>query len=270
MRVFLAIGIVLMTLARTDAAEPLIVAHRGASADAPENTLPAFKLAFRQGADAIEGDFRLTADGQIVCIHDADTKRVAGAKLVVAKSTLQQLRTLDVGLWRGVQFKGTTIPTFAEVLAVVPAGKLIYVEVKGPATMVPRLLEEIGRSGLRNEQVVLIAFDAGVIRAAKDKAPQLKGCWLSGFEKDGWGRVTPSLKTILATLKQTGANGFSSSHEIISEPVVRRIQKEGYEYHVWTVDDLNVAKRFRRWGAGSITTNVPAYIKKGISPIRSR
>ena len=75
----------------------MIVAHRGASSDAPENTLPAFRRAWELGADAIEGDFRLTKDGRIVCIHDKDTKRVADAKLVVSDATLAQLRTLDVG-----------------------------------------------------------------------------------------------------------------------------------------------------------------------------
>lgn len=73
-------------------AEPFIVAHRGASHDAPENTLAAFELAWEQGADAIEGDFHLTQDGHIVCLHDKDTKRTAGKKLVVGKSSLEELR----------------------------------------------------------------------------------------------------------------------------------------------------------------------------------
>lgn len=81
----------------------MIVAHRGASKEAPENTIPAFTLAWKQGADAVEGDFHLTADGYIVCIHDKDTKRVADRKLVVAESSLEDLRKLDV--------KETVIPT---------------------------------------------------------------------------------------------------------------------------------------------------------------
>ena len=75
----------------------MIVAHRGASFDAPENILSAFKLASEQGADAIEGVVLLTKDNQIVCIHDKTTKRLSDQNLVVAESSLEQLKTLDVG-----------------------------------------------------------------------------------------------------------------------------------------------------------------------------
>lgn len=77
-------------LPSTACVPPQIVAHRGASADAPENPLAAFRLAWKQGADVIEGDFYLTKDHRIVCIHDGDTQRVAGKHLVVAESTLKR------------------------------------------------------------------------------------------------------------------------------------------------------------------------------------
>src|SRR5210317_1799983 len=96
------------------AGPPLLVAHRGASGDAPENTLPAFQLAWQQGADAIEGDFRLTSDGQIVCVHDGDTKRVANRTLTVKDTSLDELRQLDVGAWKGTRWEGTRIPTLKE------------------------------------------------------------------------------------------------------------------------------------------------------------
>jgi glycerophosphoryl diester phosphodiesterase len=97
MNCYLATALALLTTSAF--AEPFIVAHRGASADAPENTLPAFELAWKQGADAIEGDFHLTRDGKIVCIHDYDTQRVSGSKRVVKDSTLDELRALDAGAW---------------------------------------------------------------------------------------------------------------------------------------------------------------------------
>ncbi|MEM7392442.1 MAG: glycerophosphodiester phosphodiesterase family protein [Verrucomicrobiota bacterium] len=96
-------------------ADPIVVAHRGASKDAPENTLPAFNLAWEQGADAIEGDFHLTADDKIVCIHDRDTEEVASVKKIVRQSTLAELKRLDVGSWKGKQWADTRIPTLAEV-----------------------------------------------------------------------------------------------------------------------------------------------------------
>src|SRR6056300_610029 len=80
--------------------KPLIVAHRGASYDAPENTLPAFELAWKQGADAVEGDFLLTGDGKIVCFHDKDTKRLTGQKMDISKTSFADLQKLDVGKWK--------------------------------------------------------------------------------------------------------------------------------------------------------------------------
>src|SRR5450631_4721748 len=107
-----------------------IVAHRGASADAPENTLAAFRLAWEQGADGIEGDFRLTAEGRIVCIHDEDTVRVAGSRHVVADASYNDLRALDVGSWKGKQWRSERIPLLEEVLADVPDGKQAFLELK--------------------------------------------------------------------------------------------------------------------------------------------
>ncbi len=107
-------------------ASPFLVAHRGASAEAPENTLPAFELAWKQGADAIEGDFHLTSDGRIACFHDYDTKKITGRKLIVKTSTFEQLQSLDVGKWKNRRFAGTRIPAFAEVAAGIPAGKKFY------------------------------------------------------------------------------------------------------------------------------------------------
>ena len=101
-----------------------------------------------------------------------------------------------------------------------------------------------------------------MIREFKDKEPQFKAFWLSGFNKDKSGKITPSLETVLETLKEIKADGFSSSQ--VSESFVRSIIEHGYEYHVWTVDDLETARRFGKWGAKSITTNVPGYIKKNL------
>ena len=261
MKNFFAVGVVLLTCAAVDAEEPLIVAHRGASHHAPENTLPAFNLAWKQRADAIEGDFRLTRDGHIVCIHDEDTERVSGRKLIVKDSTLAQLRPLDVGTHRGDEYRGTIIPTIAEVFATIPDKKKIYIEIKCGTEVIPRLLDEIKKSEITSDQIVVISFNPQVIQQIKAKSPQIKALWLSGFKKDKLGRTTPSLKTIFDTLKQTQADGFSSSKDI-RDSLVTRVIASGYEYHVWTIDDLDTARHFKKLGTKSITTNVPEQIKK--------
>ena len=116
-----------------------IIAHRGSSFLAPENTRAAAELAWREAADAVEGDFRLTADGQIVCIHDDTLKRTAGVDRRVSDLSLDELRRLDVGSWKGPQFAGQRTATLDEMLATVPRGKRFYVEVKCGAEIVPEL-----------------------------------------------------------------------------------------------------------------------------------
>jgi glycerophosphoryl diester phosphodiesterase len=244
-------------------AKPLVVAHRGASQDAPENTLPAFMLAWEQGADAIEGDFLLTKDNEIVCIHDKSTERLAGRKLIVNRSTLAQLQELDVGLGKGGKFTGTKIPTIAEVLATIPAGKKIFIEIKCGKEIIPPLLEEIKKSELNDEQVTMICFNAEVVRTLKIKAPQHKVYWLSNFKRNKEGHWVPSLETVLQTLSSTKADGLDSHHGI-PEQTARRIQEEGFEWHVWTVNDLKTAKRLKALGVESVTTDVPGHLKKAL------
>lgn len=241
------------------AASPLIVAHRGASHDAPENTLPAFELAWKQGADAIEGDFHLTADGKIICIHDVDTQRVSGTKLVVKDSSLAQLLELDAGAWFGPEWRGTRFPTFAQVAATVPADKKFYIEVKSGPETVPPLLAELRKSKLTREQVVVISFHAEVIRALKQQQPALTAYWLSSFQKSS--PLDPSAETVLETLRRIRADGFSSrADERLTTAFLEPLRAAGFSYHCWTVDDPALARRFEGLGAQSITTNRPALL----------
>lgn len=259
----LALTSILLLLTAAAPAMPLIVAHRGASQEAPENTLPAFKLAWQQGADAIEGDFQLTRDGHIICIHDADTKRVTGIRKVVKDSTLEELRELDAGAWFKPSWKGTRLPTFAEVAATVPAGRKFYIEVKCGPEIVPVLLREIAASKLTPDQVVVISFNTRVIRELKSKAPQFKACWLSSFDRNG--PLNPPVAEVIATLRAIHADGFSSSADSRLDPTYPQALREaGFEYHCWTVDEPKVAKRFEGLGARSITTNRPALLRASL------
>jgi glycerophosphoryl diester phosphodiesterase len=246
------------------AAEPFLVAHRGASHDAPENTLPAFELAWKQGADAIEGDFHLTADGRIVCIHDFDTARVAGRKMIVKDSTLAELQALDAGAWFKPAWKGTRMPTLREVAATVPAGKKFYVEVKCGPEIVPAMLDDLAASGLDDEQIVVISFNAPVIQAVKERKPQYKACWLSSFGKGT--PLDPATGKVLATVRAIQADGFSSKADPrLDAAFVKTLRDAGIEYHCWTVDDAATARRFLELGALSITTNRPGFLRNALA-----
>lgn len=249
-----------MACVAINAQQPQIVAHRGASRDAPENTLPAIRLAWEQGADAIEGDFHSTKDGAIVCIHDGNTKKVAERNLLVRKSGLPELKALDVGAYFGADFKGTTIPTIAEVFATVPMGKQIYVEIKCGPEIIPALLDEIRKSGLSTDQIVVISFEKAVIQAFKSRAPQFKASWLCSFRENNSGEVSPGLKSVLSTLADINADGLSSNVEI-PKAFVAAVKGKGFDWQVWTVNDSKTAKRMKAWGAQSITTDVPGRMR---------
>ncbi len=247
------------------AVEPFIVAHRGASRDAPENTIPSFTLAWEQGADAIEGDFHLTRDGQIVCIHDRDIKRLTGQRKAIKDCSLEELKALDVGAWFGEAFKGTRIPTLSEVFSTMPQGKGMFIEIKCGPEILTRLLEEIRISKVRWEDAVVISFNRKVIHELKVIAPHLKALWISSFRRSKDGRFAPSIARILKVLKMTRADGLSSSADAMADAsFVASLRERGYEYHVWTIDDLNTAKRFMSYGVASITTNVPGYLTRNL------
>jgi len=250
-----------------------IVAHRGASLDAPENTLAAFRLAWEQGADAIEGDFYLTSDGQIVCIHDKTTKRVAPEEpeLTVAKTTLQELRQLDVGRWKADKFVEERIPTLKEVLTIVPRGKRIFVEIKCGPEIVPALQEQLIASNLDDQQIVIIAFNEAVVRACREEMPQYKCNWLTGYkQKKGEIQWTPTTQNVITSLRKTGAVGLGTqaNENVIDSGFVKSVRDAGCEFHVWTVNDIAAAKRFARLGVDSITTDRPALIRRALLPDR--
>jgi glycerophosphoryl diester phosphodiesterase len=244
-------------------AMPAVIAHRGAADDAPENTVAAFKLAWQQGVDGIEGDFRLTADGEIVCIHDADTKRTAGQASKVADATLAELRQLDVGSWKGEPWRGARIPTLDEVLATVPEGKQMFIEIKCGPQILPALKQVLAGSGLRSGQAVVASFDAKVINEAKRLLPQLKALWLTDFKPGLIARVRPSARGILQTLDKTGADGVGCrAHPVVDQAFMQTLRTAQKEGHIWTVDDVPMAKRYLQLGVNSLTSNRAGWLKQ--------
>lgn len=246
----------------------MIIGHRGASYDAPENTLAAFRLALEQGADGFEADFYLTEDGHIVCFHDNDTERLAGEKLLVTKTPFEVLRSLDVGRWKGERWRGERMPTLKEVLAAVPSGKKLFIELKsGPEIVEPmaRLIED---SSLAPEQIILISFSAEVIEKSKKRLPNLRAHWLSQYEQEANGRFKPTAEEVAATIHRIGADGFGSKAqpEYFDDSFIERLRAAGcHEFHVWTVNDPDVARYYQRLGAWSITTDRPGWLREQLA-----
>lgn len=242
----------------------LIIGHRGASRNAPENTLAAFRLAWAEGADGIEADFRLSGDGRIVCLHDASTGRTAGKNLAVASASLAELRRLDVGRWLGAAWEGERIPALAEVLETLPPEKKLFIELKSGPEIAAPLARELLQSGVAPEQLRLLSFSAPLLAEVKALLPGYRTCWLTDYRLErrsgGW---WPSREEVLATLRQSGVDGLASrGRQILDEQFVADLRREGYEIHVWTVDAAAAARRFRDLGVDSIMTNRPGWLRQ--------
>lgn len=254
-------------LAMTGWPAPLeIVAHRGASHDAPENTLPAVLLGWVSGAEAVEIDVHQTLDGRIVAIHDADTHRVTGHRGEVAQMTLEELRELDAGAWKGDRWRGTGIPTLREVLETVPPGRTLVVEVKCPGTVLPELERDLDRAG-RRRQVILIAFDFDTIREAKRRMPDVPAFWLYGFssrEATRYGVSRPA--DLVDRVRNAGLDGLDVRHDgpWIGELVtaLRAIDKT---LLVYTVNSVERAVHLRDLGVAGITTDRPGYLRRALT-----
>jgi glycerophosphoryl diester phosphodiesterase len=249
----------------SSASAQLIIGHRGASYDAPENTITAYKLAIEQGADGFEGDYWLGAGGHILDLHDKDTKRVAGKKLDVTKSAFKQLRALDIGTWKDPKWHAERMPTLDEVLAIVPAGKKVFLELKSGPELVGPMSKVIAASHVSPEQIVLISFKADAIAECKKQMPHIKSLWLVGMEKKKDGTPPPSVEEVAATLKRINADGLDAqgNPDYFNAAFIKRLNELGCrEFSVWTIDDPKVAKLYADLGAWSITTNRPGWLRE--------
>ena len=242
---------------------PEIIAHRGASHFAPENTLASFKLAWEKKADGVEGDFYLTKDGEIICMHDPTTKRTTGVDLLIRDSTYEQLGKLDAGKWKGEQWKGERIPTIGEILSLIPAGKKLYLEVKcGPEIITP-LKKQMAKSGANAEKVTVISFNDKVIAESKKQMPECEALLLIGVKEEE-NKMVPSIEQIIDRLKKTNADGLDvNAHPLIDKTFVDVLRSNNFSFCVWTINDLETAKRFEKLGADAITTDNPELLKKG-------
>jgi glycerophosphoryl diester phosphodiesterase len=236
---------------------PLVLGHRGASADAPENTLAAFRLAMEQGADGVELDVWRCATGEVVVHHDEDTRRVAGAGLLVPDAPLAALRALDVGAWKGERFRGERIPLLAEVLGAVP-GAIVNVELKSRgrdvrlAAAAARVLRAAGAQG----RVVVSSFDWRLAVAFRVAAAEIPVGLL--FDRASARRWLPLAVPLL------GASAVHPERTLATAERVRRWAGRGLGVAVWTIDDAEEARRLAALGATALVTNVPARIAAAV------
>jgi glycerophosphoryl diester phosphodiesterase len=233
-------------------ARPLVIAHRGASAHAPENTLAAFRLAVEHGADAVELDAKLTADGQIVVIHDQTVDRTTGAHGIVRRMTLAQLKLLDAGSHFHASFSGEPIPTLAEVFAAVGDRIRINVEITNYKSLWDALPERIAdlviASGMQ-KQVFFSSFHPLNLWRIRRRLPDTHAALLTlpGWMKRGQGRLGLAISPRLIHPYYTDltAENLAREHSL------------GRRLNVWTVNDPEEMRRLFKMGIDGIITDDP-------------
>jgi glycerophosphoryl diester phosphodiesterase len=233
--------------------QPVVFAHRGASAYAPENTLAAFELALAHGADAIELDVKLSADGHAVVIHDATVDRTTGARGWVKDLSLAQLRALEAGSFMAAQFHGEKIPMLEEVFEAVGRRTFINVELTNYDSPGDHLVETVCmlvKKFNMQKRIMFSSFHASNLKKARGLLPDVprgllaindyRGVWVRSF--------------VFAF------GNFQALHphiENTSPQQVGRVHRLRRRVHVWTVNAENDIRRVFRWGVDGIFTDDP-------------
>lgn len=236
-------------------AQPMIIAHRGASWLAPENTVVSANLAWELDADAVEVDVHLSRDNRIMVIHDFDTKRTCSGKknLKIEKTPSILLRDLDAGSWKDSKFKGEKIPYLSEIIETIPPGKVLVVEIKCGSEILPhleRMLEKTDKAS----QIVFISFGWQTILDTKKMFTDNDCFWLSENKNQ--------TKKRLKDAAEAGLEGVNLQHAIVDEEMMIQARSYGLEVLTWTVDDPEEAYRLQKLGVKGITTNRPGWLKE--------
>ncbi len=268
-----------------------VIAHRGASHDAPENTLAAFELAHEMGADWFELDCYLTRDDAVIVLHDDTLDRTTDGEGPIAEWELSDLRALDAGSWKDARFAGEPLPTLGEALELAKRRIGVYVEIKNMAddgalmaqlldmaadapVMTPALsrgmLAAIEASGTRNlpltrnaiaairargmeRGVVIQSFSPIVCAIARLEAPDIRVELLSGVEADDHA----AWEQVCRWLFLLDLHGLNLNAKGVTPGRLAAIQGAGKTVAVWTVNDPPAMRRFAGWGVDAIITDRP-------------
>ena len=240
--------------------DPVVVAHRGASAYRPENTLASYKEAIRLGARVAETDVHMSSDGHVVVIHDPTTDRTTGVAHVVADTTWAELRTLDAGSWYGPEFAEEKLPELGELLDVTHGKIVQIIEIKAGTGVVDGVRETVDARGMRPE-VIIFSFDASAVAEARRQMPDVPGVYL--LEASSGDKYSPE---DVARVAATGANAAGFSAARLNPETVQAAHAAGYPVFVWTVNESAKALELRELGADLIITNAPDLIEGALRP----
>lgn len=236
---------------------PLVLGHRGASNDAPENTMAAFRLALEQGADGFELDVRRCRSGEVVVVHDGDTVRTTGVRFSVPRTPWSQLRRLDAGSWRGEEFTGQRIPLLTEVLEAFPRA-IVNVELKSEGAGDPLLALEVARIVRAAEargRVLVSSFDPLLVAAFRASSPRAAAGTLFSAEQR-W-RLRAAFGRLLGT-------ALHPERTLVTPERSASWRAAGHAVHVWTVDDPALVEALCAMEVDSVITNRPEIAREAV------
>lgn len=235
--------------------QPLVIGHRGAASIAPENTWASFRTAIEEGADGIELDIHLSADGKLIVIHDDTVDRTTDGSGEVWKMTAEELRKLDAGAWFDERFRGERLPLLEEVFALVPPGLLINIEIKG--SYGGKLEEELSRmldAEGRSHRVVVSSFDHKILQRLKRLRPATAIGLLYS--------ANPVTHLGLTTGMQGEVTSFHPHHRLIGESDITELRRAGYAVYPYTPNREEDWRRLVRAGASGIITDRPGELRE--------
>lgn len=241
----------------------IIIAHRGESYEAPENTLASINLAWNRNADAVEIDVHLTGDSKIAVIHDSNTSRTGDQYKKVKSETFDELKKVDVGKFKGDQWIDEKIPSLEEVLKTIPVGKQIFIEIKCGQEIIHELPKVLMNSKLSIDQIKLICFNLETLSALKKIVPQYEMYWLRNVERKKFLFWKLNSKRMIEKVLENKLDGLNiRGNNLIDKKFVDKIKKTGLKLFVWTINNPEEAEKFLKLEVNGITTDRPFWLKQ--------
>ncbi len=240
---------------------PLILAHRGANKRAPQNTLPAFKIACDLLADGIETDVHLCKDNKIVICHNYTIDATSNGSGLIDEMTFDELRKYDFGSYFSEEYKGVTLPTLDELLEVVKGMNYINIEIKPPQKnndLVKRTIDEVNRFGIA-DKTIISCFDPECIRLSKELDPNIKTGLL--YEEGDLGNEIMSFG-VARFCKQLNADAAHPHRTLITLKEISELHNLGMEVNPWTVNTKEDILKFTEWGCDCLISDIPDYCRK--------
>ncbi len=235
----------------------LVFGHRGAMAYAPMNTIPAFELAFEQGAHGIELDVHRSKDGYPVIVHDFTVDATSDGSGTVTEMTLAQLKELDAGSWFDEKFRGTRIATLDEVFEAVGQKLFVNVEIKSMTAETDGVEQVVADCIVRHmmqTRVIVSSFNPYTLKHFRKIAPDVPIGYL----------LEPELQKTQILMTKIDHEARHPYHNMIDEKYMAWAQDEGYFVNTWTVNDPERAKALHALGVHGIITNNPDTILEAL------